>query len=155
MERVLVKIFQIFSYMSPLVVNPLQDAQFFEPTMRPSCLGTTRYLLRACPHASTACYNETGVQDGRRRNCAASNSWGSGGNPQPPGAFQRLLKWFSAPPLGHLGLGSVGTPRISIGPAGYRINRDSARRGWATETGHPNWGPRDPGQCIKTVMVVR
>ena len=41
----MVKILQIFSYMSPLVVNPLQDAQFFEPTMRPSCLGTTRYLL--------------------------------------------------------------------------------------------------------------
>ena len=59
--------------------------------------------------------------------------------------------------LGDLGLRSVGTPRISIGPAGYR-NRDYARRGWATETGHPNWGPRDPGQCmqagIKTVMVV-
>ena len=36
-------------------------------------------------------------------------------------------------------------PRISIGPAGCRINRDYARRGWATETGHPNWGPRDPG----------
>ena len=48
-ERILVKILQIFSYMSPLVVNPLQDAQFFEPTMRPSCLGTTRYLLRAGP----------------------------------------------------------------------------------------------------------
>ena len=40
--------------------------------------------LQACPHASTACYNESGVQDRRRRNCAASNSWGSGGNPQPP-----------------------------------------------------------------------
>ena len=25
----------------------------------------------------------------------------SGGIPQPPGANQRLLKWFSAPPLGH------------------------------------------------------
>ena len=34
----------------------------------------------------------------------------------------------------------VSTPRISIGPAGCRINRDYARRGWATETGHPNWG---------------
>ena len=56
-------------------------------------------------------------------------------------------------PVCNLGLRSVGTPRISIGPAGYRINRDYARRGWATETGHPNWGPRDPGQCIKTVMV--
>ena len=38
-----------------------------------------------------------------------------------------------------------------LGPAGFRINRDYttvyARRGWATdsETGHPNWGPRDPG----------
>ena len=45
------------------------------------------------------------------------------------------------------------TPRISIGPAGCRINRsnsvlnyrDYARQGWATKTGHPNWGPRDPG----------
>ena len=56
-------------------------------------------------------------------------------------------------------LKGVSSPRISKGPAGCRINRDFARRGWATETGHPNWGPRDPGQCmqagIKTVMVVR
>jgi len=38
-------------------------------------------------------------------------------------------------------LGVVSSPRISIGPAGCRrINRDYARRGWATETGHPNWG---------------
>jgi len=29
---------------------------------------------------------------------------------------------------------------------GCRINRDYARQGWATETGHPNWGPRDPSQ---------
>jgi hypothetical protein len=35
-------------------------------------------------------------------------------------------------------LGAVSIPRISIGPAGCRINRDYARRGWATETGHPN-----------------
>jgi nitric oxide synthase oxygenase domain/subunit len=27
----------------------------------------------------------------------------------------------------------VSSPRISIGPAGCRINRDSARRGWATK----------------------
>ena len=40
----------------------------------------------------------------------------------------------------------VSSPRISIGPAGSRINRDHARRGWATETGHPSWGPRDPRQ---------
>ena len=39
----------------------------------------------------------------------------------------------------------VSSPRISIGPAGSRINRDHARRGWATETGHPSWGARDPG----------
>ena len=39
----------------------------------------------------------------------------------------------------------VSIPRISKGPAGCRINRDSERRGWATraETGHPNWGPRE------------
>ena len=34
--------------------------------------------------------------------------------------------------------------KTEIGPAGYRINRDFARRGWAAKTGHPNWGPRDP-----------
>ena len=28
----------------------------------------------------------------------------------------------------------VSTPQISIGPAGSRINRDYARRGWAAET---------------------
>ena len=43
-------------------------------------------------------------------------------------------------------LGVVSSPRISIGPAGSRINRDHARRGWATETGHSSWGPRDPRQ---------
>ena len=44
----------------------------------------------------------------------------------------------------------ISTPRISIGPAGCRINRDYARRGWATaETGHPNWGPRDPGVTVE------
>jgi len=37
----------------------------------------------------------------------------------------------------------VSTSRISIGPAGCRINRDYARRGWATKTSHPNWGARD------------
>ena len=42
--------------------------------------------------------------------------------------------------------GVVSSPRISIGPAGSRINRDHASRGWATETGHPSWGPRDPRQ---------
>ena len=31
-----------------------------------------------------------------------------------------------------LDLGAVSIPRNSIGPAGYRINRDYARRGWAT-----------------------
>jgi hypothetical protein len=31
--------------------------------------------------------------------------------------------------------GVVSIPRISIGPAGCRINRDYARRGWATKTG--------------------
>jgi len=36
----------------------------------------------------------------------------------------------------------VSTPQISIGPAGSRINRDYARRGWAAETGHPSLGPR-------------
>ena len=41
-------------------------------------------------------------------------------------------------------LGVVSSPRISIGPAGSRINRDYARRGWAAKTSHPNWGPRDP-----------
>jgi len=30
----------------------------------------------------------------------------------------------------------VSSPRISIGPAGSRINRDHARRGWATKTSH-------------------
>ena len=36
----------------------------------------------------------------------------------------------------------VSTPRVSTGPAGYRINRDYARRGWAAKTpaGHPSWG---------------
>ena len=43
-------------------------------------------------------------------------------------------------------LGVVSSPRISIGPAGCRINRDHARRGWATKTSHPSWGPRDPSQ---------
>ena len=37
----------------------------------------------------------------------------------------------------------VSTPRISIGPAGSRINRDYARRGWATKTSHPNWRGRE------------
>ena len=43
-------------------------------------------------------------------------------------------------------LGVVSTPRISIGPAGCRINRDYARRGWAAERigVTPVWGPRDP-----------
>ena len=44
-----------------------------------------------------------------------------------------------SPYMGQLGLRSVFTPRISIGPAGYRINRDYARRGWATETGNPKF----------------
>ena len=35
----------------------------------------------------------------------------------------------------------VPSPRISIGPAGCRINRDYVRRGWAAKTSHPNWGP--------------
>ena len=47
----------------------------------------------------------------------------------------------------------VSSPRISIGPAGSRINRDHARRGWATETGHPSWGPptgtRDKTSCAR------
>ena len=36
----------------------------------------------------------------------------------------------------------VSSPRISIVPAGCRINRDYARRGWATnlKTGYRNWG---------------
>ena len=34
---------------------------------------------------------------------------------------------------------SIMIPRISIGPAGCRINRDYARRGWATETGNPKF----------------
>jgi len=42
-------------------------------------------------------------------------------------------------------LGVVSTPRISKGPAGCRINRDFARRGWATKTSHPNWGPGTRG----------
>ena len=42
----------------------------------------------------------------------------------------------------------VSSSRISIGPAGCRINRDYARRGWAAETGHPSWGPRDPSQNV-------
>ena len=52
---------------------------------------------------------------------------------------------------------TVGLKRI--GPAGCRINRDYARRGWATETGHPNMGPgpRDPGvracrQALQTIV---
>ena len=51
---------------------------------------------------------------------------------------------------------AVSIPRNSIGPAGYRINRDYARRGWATETGHLNWGPLSwtPLRC-RTVEVVR
>ena len=36
----------------------------------------------------------------------------------------------------------VSSPRISIGPAGSRINRDHARRGWAAKTIHPSWGPQ-------------
>ena len=47
----------------------------------------------------------------------------------------------------------VSSPRISIGPAGCRINRDYARRGWATETGHPSWGPRDPGYAHSVVAT--
>ena len=45
----------------------------------------------------------------------------------------------------------VASPRISIVPAGSRINRDHARRGWATETGHPSWGPgtRDKTSCAR------
>ena len=45
----------------------------------------------------------------------------------------------------------VSSPRISIVPAGSRINRDHARRGWATETGHPSWGPgtRDKTSCAR------
>ena len=38
----------------------------------------------------------------------------------------------------------VSTPRISIGPAGCRIDRDYVRRGWAAKTSHPSWGARDP-----------
>jgi hypothetical protein len=38
----------------------------------------------------------------------------------------------------------VSSPRISICPAGSRINRDHARRGWATETVTPVGGPQ-PG----------
>ena len=51
---------------------------------------------------------------------------------------------------------AVSIPRNLIGPAGYRINRDYARRGWATETGHLNWGPLSwtPLRC-RTVEVVR
>jgi len=40
----------------------------------------------------------------------------------------------------------VSSPRVSTGPAGCRISRDYARRGWATKTSHPSWGPRDPSQ---------
>jgi|NorSeaMetagenome_1021524.scaffolds.fasta_scaffold175476_1 hypothetical protein len=32
---------------------------------------------------------------------------------------------------------------------GGMLNRDYARRGWAAETGHPSWGPRDP---VRTYM---
>jgi len=46
----------------------------------------------------------------------------------------RTYEWFRA--------------RISIGPAGCRINRDYARRGLATKTSHPSWGPWDPGQNL-------
>jgi len=35
----------------------------------------------------------------------------------------------------------VSSPQISIGPAGCRINRDYARRGWAAKASHPRWGP--------------
>ena len=48
----------------------------------------------------------------------------------------------------------VSSPRISIGPAGSRINRDHARRGWATETGHPSWGPRDPISSLTHAHIV-
>jgi len=36
----------------------------------------------------------------------------------------------------------VSTPQISKGPAGCRINRDFARRGWTTKTSDPNMGLR-------------
>ena len=35
-------------------------------------------------------------------------------------------------PSAHLGV--VSTPRVSTGPAGCRISRDYARRGWAAKT---------------------
>ena len=98
---------------------------------------------------SCQCVTRTHLGPPRPRGGAAA---AAAGRPGPPTVSRRPR---SGPHYSSLGLRSVGTPRISIGPAGYRINRDYARRGWATETGHPNWGPRDPGQCIKTVMVVR
>ena len=49
----------------------------------------------------------------------------------------------------------VSSPRISIGPAGCRINRDYARRGWATKTSHPNWGARDPSQVNDSNILLR
>ena len=45
------------------------------------------------------------------------------------------------------------TPRISIGPAGCgRINRDFARRGWATETCHPNSRPGAGPVCCFVLL---
>ena len=48
----------------------------------------------------------------------------------------------------------VSSPRISKGPAGYRINRDFARRGWATETSDPNMGLRNP-ICLYASVTYR
>ena len=39
----------------------------------------------------------------------------------------------------------VSSPRISIGPTGCRINRDYARRGWATKTSVTQLGAPFPG----------
>ena len=54
-------------------------------------------------------------------------------------AFQRVVESLV------LGLRSVGTPRISIVPAGYRINRGLSEARLGYRDGLPNWGPRDPG----------
>ena len=49
----------------------------------------------------------------------------------------------------------VSSPRISKGPAGSCINRDSARRGWAAETGHPRRGARDPSENLHAFTARR
>ena len=51
------------------------------------------------------------------------------------------MQWWSLLALADLFV--INRPHTK-GPAGYRIHRDFARRGWATETSDPNMGLRNP-----------